>query len=242
MHPRGVIVTRPEPGLSETMAAVADAGWLPLASPALVVQRHTLRMPQKLPAAILLTSGQAVSAAVAAAQQVKSLDIPVYAVGDRTAQRARDAGFTHVKSADGDARALVALLQTHQQPECGSLLLCSGAGQGVELAAWCRQAGFKVVRRVVYAAKPIQHINPQTCTAIQAAKVAVVLFFSAESAAGWLAALPKAEQNALAAQARAVVISGRVAGVLRAAGWQNVRIADHVSAAAVMDALGVYPA
>ncbi|NLG90758.1 MAG: uroporphyrinogen-III synthase [Acetobacter sp.] len=242
MHPRGVIITRPEPGLSETMAAVADAGWLPLASPALVVQRYTLRLPKKLPAAILLTSGQAVSAVVAAAQQAKALDIPVYAVGDRTAQRARDAGFTHVKSADGDARALVALLQTHQQPECGSLLLCSGAGQGVELAAWCRQAGFKVVRRVVYAAKPIQHINAQTCTAILAAKVGVVLFFSAESAAGWLAALPKAEQNALAAQARAVVISGRVAGVLRAAGWQNVRIADHVSAAAVMDALGAYPA
>ncbi|MCP1201600.1 uroporphyrinogen-III synthase [Acetobacter oryzoeni] len=242
MHPRGVIITRPEPGLSETMAAVADAGWLPLASPALVVQRYTLRLPKKLPAAILLTSGQAVSAVVAAAQQAKALDIPVYAVGDRTAQRARDAGFTHVKSADGDARALVALLQTHQQPECGSLLLCSGAGQGVELAAWCRQAGFKVVRRVVYAAKPIQHINAQTCTAIQAAKVAVVLFFSAESAVGWLAALPKAEQNVLAAQARAVVISGRVAGVLRAAGWQNVRIADHVSAAAVMDALGAYPA
>lgn len=242
MHPRGVIVTRPEPGLSETMAAVADAGWLPLASPALVVQRHTLRLPQKLPAAILLTSGQAVSAAVAAAQQAKVLDIPVYAVGDRTAQRARNAGFTHVKSADGDARALVALLQTHQQPEYGSLLLCSGAGQGVELAAWCRQAGFKVVRRVVYAAKPIQHINPQTCTAIQAAKVAVVLFFSAESAAGWLAALPEAERKLLAGQASAVVISGRVAGVLRAAGWQNIRVADHVSAAAVMDALGTYPA
>ncbi|PHY94451.1 uroporphyrinogen-III synthase [Acetobacter pomorum] len=242
MHPRGVIVTRPEPGLSETMAAVADAGWLPLASPALVVQRHTLRLPHKLPAAILLTSGQAVSAVAHAAQQVKALDIPVYAVGDRTAQRARDAGFTHVKSADGDARALVVLLQTHQQPQCGSLLLCSGAGQGVELAAWCRQAGFKVVRRVVYAAKPIQHINAQTSAAIQAAKVAVVLFFSAESAASWLAALPKAEQNLLAAQASAVVISGRVAGVLRAAGWQNIRVAEHVSAAAVMDALGAYPA
>ncbi|KDE19500.1 uroporphyrinogen-III synthase [Acetobacter aceti 1023] len=242
MHPRGVIVTRPEPGLSETMAAVADAGWLPLASPALVVQRHTLRLPHKLPAAILLTSGQAVSAVAHAAQQAKALDIPVYAVGDRTAQRARDAGFTHVKSADGDARALVVLLQTHQQPQCGSLLLCSGAGQGVELAAWCRQVGFKVVRRVVYAAKSIQHINAQTSAAIQAANVAVVLFFSAESAASWLAALPKAEQNLLAAQASAVVISGRAAGVLRAAGWQNVRIAEHVSAAAVMDALGAYPA
>ncbi|MGD7069250.1 uroporphyrinogen-III synthase [Acetobacter sp. AAB5] len=242
MHPRGVIVTRPEPGLSETMAAVAGAGWLPLPSPALVVQRHTLRLPQKLPAAILLTSGQAVSAVVAAAQQAKALDIPVYAVGDRTAQRARDAGFTCVKSADGDAHALVSLLQTRQQPEQGTLLLCSGAGQGVELAAWCRQAGFKVTRRVVYAAKPIQKITEQTRTAIQAAKVAVVLFFSAESAAGWLAALPETEQKRLAAQARAVVISGRVADVLRNAGWHNVHIAAHVSAAAVMEALGLYHA
>lgn len=240
MRPRGVIVTRPEPGLSETMAAVADAGWLPLASPALVVQRHTLRLPQKLPAAILLTSGQAVSAVVVAAQQAKALDMPVYAVGDRTAQRARDAGFTCVKSADGDARALVSLLQTHQQPEQGSLLLCSGARQGVELAAWCRQAGFKVTRRVVYAAKPIQKITEQTRTAIQAAKVAVVLFFSAESAASWLAALPEAEQKRLAAQARAVVISGRVADVLRNAGWHDVQIAAHVSAAAIMEALGLY--
>lgn len=58
MHPRGVIVTRPEPGLSETMAAVADAGWLPLASPALVVQRHTLRLPQNYPQLYYLPVGR----------------------------------------------------------------------------------------------------------------------------------------------------------------------------------------
>lgn len=56
-HPMpGVLVTRPEPGLSETLAAVAAAGWRPHASPALVVRARLLAAMPSPPAAVVLTS------------------------------------------------------------------------------------------------------------------------------------------------------------------------------------------
>lgn len=231
----GVLVTRPEPGLSETLAAVAAAGWRPHASPALVVQPRPLAATPYPPAAVVLTSGQAVACAAASL----SADVPLFAVGARTAERARQAGFTQVYSADGDAAALAMLLIRHRAPADGTLLLLSGAGQGRDLARVLRQAGFRVLRRIAYEARPAATIGPQAKQALEQGEIAAILFFSALSARYWLAALPDGPVRLAACSARAVVISASVATVLHASGWAGpVVVAKHPDAAAMLDALG----
>src|ERR1700742_3714197 len=54
-------------------------------------------------AAILATSANGIRAL---GPRTARRDIPIFAVGPQTAKEARDAGFTNVHNADGDARAL----------------------------------------------------------------------------------------------------------------------------------------
>ena len=86
---RGVLVTRPEPGLSETMRALAGMGLAPVAAPLLSVRTRHPVLPRRVQA-ILLTSGQAAAPLAGLAPGLRAL--PVLAVGDATAARARAAG------------------------------------------------------------------------------------------------------------------------------------------------------
>ncbi|NHO28651.1 uroporphyrinogen-III synthase [Acetobacter farinalis] len=234
--PCGVLVTRPEPGLSETCAAVAAAGWVPYAAPALHITPQVVRCMPAQPAACVLTSGQAVQAAQASLPS----SCLVFAVGDRTAQRARAAGFIDVRSAQGDAEALVALITRTHAPSAGTLLLLSGARQGVALAARLRLAGFQVVRRVAYTARPVQRVAPEILSALKAGVISHSLFFSSESAAAWIAALPEAEREA-ASRTTGIVISQATAAVVQRAGWSRVMVAAQPTAQAVLEALGPGP-
>lgn len=231
--PLGVLVTRPEPGLSETMEAVRAVGWCPYASPALEIIPYAVVPLRRPPAALLLTSGQA----IAAARDAFSADLPVYAVGDRTAARAKNAGFKTVFSAGGDARALAALVVSHLGPTKGTLLLLSGAGQGMGLASQLRQAGFAVVRRVAYRAHPVRRIAPDVQQALAEGLVHYTLFFSAESAKSWISALPTT-LKAQATQTTALVMSDAAAEVAKKAGWQTTRVAPHPNAADLLSLLG----
>ena len=184
---------------------------------------------------MLLTSGQAVAMAAGSVPPF----VPVFAVGDRTAQKAREAGFATVHSARGDARALGLLLLRHCVPDQGSLLLYSGMGQGMELAASLRTHGFRVVRRVAYRADPVGVLPASVGQALLAGQIGAILFFSARSAQSWLKAARGAGMDVRVRGLRAVVISDVVAKTLYQAGWQGpVSLAATPDAQAMLAALG----
>ena len=237
--PRGVIITRPEPGLGETASVVAELGWEPVLAPALSVRPCQVGVLPRRVAALLLTSGQAVAMAAACVP----LSVPVFAVGDRTAQKAREAGFTTVHSAHGNAQALEQLLCQQCAPALGSLLLFSGVGQGMELAASLRAQGFRVVRRVAYRADPVEALPALVDHALLAGQIAAILFFSARSAQSWLKRAPSVGMGARVRGVRAVVISDAVLKTLRQAGWQgDVSVAATPDAQAMLEALGAWSA
>lgn len=232
---RGVIITRPEPGLGETASAIAQLGWVPVLAPALHVRPCAVRRLPARPAALLLTSGQAVASA---AQSVQP-SIPVFAVGDRTAQKAREAGFATVHSAQGNAQALLHMLLQCCVPRQGPLLLFSGAGQGLELASSLRVHGFRVVRRVAYQADAVAGFSASAYQALQVGNVAAILFFSARSAQSWLQNVPDGDMSMHVRTLHAIVISDTVVKTLHQAGWQGpVTVAATPDAPAMLAALG----
>ncbi|OUJ03709.1 hypothetical protein HK15_09910 [Acetobacter orientalis] len=240
LHPHksiGVLVTRPEPGLSETLVAVQKAGWQAYASPALEISAHILPPLAKPPTALVLTSSQAIACACA----MVAKNLPVFAVGARTAQRAQAAGFTQVYSANGNAADLQALLARMVVPEQERLLLLSGAGQGVSLATQLQALGFTVTRQVAYAARPVAQIEPAIVQQLRAGSIGYSLFFSAQSAKAWVQALPR-DVLPFAAQTTALVLSGATADIVRAAGWQQVHVAVQPNATALLALLGTSPA
>lgn len=107
-----VLVTRPEPGASETTQRLESLGFDPIKLPL----QETRPVPVA-PAAAQLSGVVAVAIPSASAVRHAPDDLlrpwsglPCFAVGDATAQAARVAGFMHVTVAGGDAESLADLV------------------------------------------------------------------------------------------------------------------------------------
>lgn len=230
-------MTRPEPGLTETLLAVQKAGWNAYPSPSLCITlRELLPLPPRTICAVLVTSGQAVPALYGKIPQ----EMPFYVVGDRTAERVRQAGFVNVQSANGNAEDLIKFVCQHYTPLSGTLLIVTGRGCGITLADTLRQMGFHVIRRVVYETRATAEIDSPIITLLEQRLVAAIMFFSARSTVSWFGALPQSQQK-IARTIRSVVISETVAHTVKRLKWKApISIASHPHAAGMIEALGCY--
>ena len=213
-----MLVTRPAPGAQATAARLAMAGFQPVVTPFLQVRACATRLPRadRLQA-VVAASGNAV--ALPDAYHA----LPLLAVGNATAARARAAGFATVHSADGDAADLVALASLVAAPDGGRLLLAAGHGQGSGLAAALRRAGFTVQRRAVYAAASVRRFPAPAAAAIGGGLHAA-LFFSAATASAFARLLPPSLRGALR-DTDAVVIGADAAAALQHLPWRALRVA-----------------
>ena len=219
---RAALVTRPEAEARETARLLAGMGWRPVLAPAMRIETRALRLdPAWRPQAVLATSGNALAALPACLHGVRLL-----AVGDATAARARAAGFARVDSAGRDAAALVDLAAGGCVPAGGPLLLASGAALGGALAAALRARGFRVLRRVAYAARPVRDLPEAALAALAAGEVGAALFFSEASGRAFAAAVRRAGQAAALAGVTAAAISAAAAEALAPLPWRDIRVAS----------------
>jgi uroporphyrinogen-III synthase len=228
--PPGVLVTRPEPGAAETAARLAARGWRPVLAPALVLAPRPMA-PAPRAQALLLASR-------AAARAVPVSGLPVLAVGAATAEAARERGFTDVAAAGGDAAALAALAAARLDPAAGPLLLAVGQGYSQALAAALRARGFRVLRRIVYAAREAPALPPEAAAALRATETPHALFFSPRSAACSVQLLGEAGLSGCTRGMVAHAISPRVAAVLAALPWRAVRVAARPDQDHLLEQLG----
>ena len=193
-------------------------GCTPVLAPFLTVRPCQVALP---PAADL----QAVVAASGNATILPACHrtLPLLAVGDATAARARAAGFAAVHSADGDGKALSALAARLLSPANGPILLATGRGLGTQLAAALRHHGFVVHRRAVYAASTIRRFPPMAAGALQDGLDAA-LFFSAETARAFARLLPRDLLPTLS-RTDAVVIGPQAGDALQHLPWRALRVA-----------------
>jgi uroporphyrinogen-III synthase len=217
--PDAILITRPEPGASETAARLLAAGLHPVVAPFLSVRLNPVTLPPLSGLqAVIVASGNA----VAALPEVYR-GLTLLAVGDATAARAMDAGFTAVQSADGDAVALAALAAQRLDPAAGALLLAAGQGQSRTLASDLRRHGFRVHRRAVYTTTRVRHFPAAASEAIRDG-LRAAMFFSAETARAFVRLLPTALIPALAG-VDALTIGAAAAEAVRHLPWRDVRVA-----------------
>ena len=218
---RLVLVTRPEPGASETARKLIERGFEPVLAMCLKIRR----LPANLPSsgsvqAVLVTSGNA-----ADMLPMSHHALPLLAVGDATASRAGQAGFANRRSAGGDARDLADLASRVLNPAGAALLLACGRGDGRDVAAALRSRGFRVQRRVVYAAEPVASLPPSAMAAMVRGSLHAAAFFSAETARHFVHLVTVAGMAGTLAGTIALAISPTAALALDGLPWRNVRIA-----------------
>jgi uroporphyrinogen-III synthase len=217
-----ILVTRPEPGASETATRIAELGFKPVLAPLLVVQPTTMRLPTpgRLQA-VIVTSRNGVTALPAAYRP-----LPLFAVGDATAVAASELGFASVTSASGDATDLAALIARLCRPDGGPLLFATGTGQGGTLAAALRAAGFGVLRRVVYAARPVPAAPQAMIEALARGSLRSAVFFSTATALHFNALLADLGRVADIGAIEAIAISRGCSTVLSRLPWRDVLVAQ----------------
>jgi uroporphyrinogen-III synthase len=207
-----VLLTRPEPGATATAARLREMGFAPLLAPCLTIEPRRSVLPER-PGAIVITSIQAVPALPGSYR-----DIPSFCVGDATAGRLRAAGFSSVESASGDARDLFRLITARRLP--GVHLLAVGERHGMALARRLRAADVQVVRRAVYAARPIRALPAPVQAALAAGHITAALFFSAETARAFTRLKPANTGNVAA-----YALSPAVAAALDGLPWAAIHVA-----------------
>ena len=214
-----ILITRPEPGASQTAARLIALGLMGVVAPVLSITTRPLRAPGRM-AATILTSRNAVASCPPSIH-----DRPVFAVGTATAAKALEAGFKQVLDADGDANALAKLVAETLNPADGALFLPTGLGQGADLAASLRQYGFRVLRRVAYHAASVPTLPDVAATHLRQGGLVAAMFFSGDTSHHFVRLLRAANLTESVRDVEAVSISERAAMPLRPLPWRRISVA-----------------
>jgi uroporphyrinogen-III synthase len=157
------IITRAQPGAQVSAEGVAGLGRNPLVIPAAIVSSTDAKVDVSGVQALLMTS------AAAARHLQTSLEVralPVYAVGDATAQAAREAGFEQVISAGGDGATLAVLAADRMKPATGALLHVRGSEVAGDVTSMLRACGFATHSLEVYHTIDHGDFQRHVCAAI----------------------------------------------------------------------------
>jgi uroporphyrinogen-III synthase len=227
-------VTRPQPDGERTAAALRERGHDVLLAPVLEVQPVAADLAGDW-AGVIVTSANALRATNGKLDAL--LRLPLYAVGGRTAEAARAAGFKTVHVADGDARALTGLIAGEANKISGPLLYLAAEQRAADLTADLKPHGVTAVTRIVYRTLALP-LAAELTDALRGGQLDVVLHYSKRSVEAFLAGASVTGLNAQAVALRHLCLSEQVAAPLAAAGAKNIAIAGTPDESAMISLAG----
>jgi uroporphyrinogen-III synthase len=152
-----LLILRPQPGADATAARALKMGMEAVVAPLFEIVPVTWEAPVSAKIdAVVLTSANAPRQA---GPQLEALThLPCYAVGEATAAAAEEAGFAEIEAGPSDGAALIELLA--RQGVERALHLCGRDHHPVA------HPDVTLVRRVVYAAEPVDALPPHATQAL----------------------------------------------------------------------------
>ncbi|MET3597002.1 MULTISPECIES: uroporphyrinogen-III synthase [Mesorhizobium] len=219
-----VLVTRPEPGASRTARRLEAQGFQPIVLPL----TETVALPVEasvFPAAVAvaITSANAVRHAPKALIAALAA-LPCHAVGKRTADACRAAGFTSVSEGPGNAEALAGAIADEFAGK-EMVYLCGRVRLPVfeeRLAA----AGIRFHAVETYDTARLACSDEEIVARLSTKPVDAVLLYSAKAAEALSPLIRRPALRGLFENAEFLALSARVAKALAEVGGQKVRIAS----------------
>ncbi len=207
---RPLLVLRPEPGNAETCARAQALGLEAFGHPLFETRAVDWDAPAPTDyVGVMLTSANA--ARLAGPNLARFVHLPLFAVGEATADAARAAGFISVVSGEGDVTFLLAKIAT-----LGLHKILHLAGEEYRDVP---ALGIEVDRRTVYAAEPVE---PGAAFSDALDRGAVALLHSPRAATRFAALVDQLEADRSRIKIAAISANAAErAGV----GWQEVAIA-----------------
>jgi uroporphyrinogen-III synthase len=232
-----LLVTRPAPDNARTAAALRSRGHEVTVAPVLRVEPAADADLAGGPwAAVLITSANAARAVVAHPRRDELLGIPVLAVGRRSAEAAREAGFAEVVSADGNAEDLARLVAARAPSAAPNhpLLWLAGEDRAGDLAGALAAHDIAVHTAVVYRAVAETALADDVRDALGSGRVDGVLHYSRRSADAFEAIALAAGIDLKSLPTKHYCLSAQVAEPLAQSGVAGIVVAARPDEAALL--------
>ena len=192
-----MLVTRPEPDGQSTVARLKALDIEAVSVPLMVREVLDISLPPPDGfTAMILTSANAVRSLVDRGVVGDYLQLPVFAVGERTAREAQLAGFQRVSSAAGALRDLVNAMAIARLP--GPVFYPAGKHGSGDLAQALSPLGIMVVTARIYDMVAVDSLSPETLADLCDGRINAVLHYSRRTAqifAGLAGALDRKQRS-----------------------------------------------
>ncbi|MBA1143982.1 uroporphyrinogen-III synthase [Mesorhizobium neociceri] len=231
-----VLVTRPQPGASRTMRGLQELGF----EPVLLPLTETVTLPVASNAAGDNVAAVAITSANAVRHAPKELisalaALPCHAVGHRTAEAARAAGFLAVSEGPGDAEKLGEAIAAGLSGK--AIVYLTGRVRFPAFEARLREAGVEVRAIETYDTVSLNYSDDEIRARLSGQPVDAVLLYSAKAAAALLALANRAELRDLFEKTQAFALSGRIASAFGDVAGKNIRVAREPLEEALLELL-----
>jgi uroporphyrinogen-III synthase len=237
-----ILVTRPLPDGETTASALRAKGFEVLLAPMLRFEPVAFQDDSDARyGAVIVTSANALRAIETRLEGSSLLKLPLFVVGEHTADAARAVGFTQVISANSDATGLreriLAGVKAKTLKKTNPLLYLAGADLARDLPGELGERGFTVVTQTTYRMVAVPNLPVETSRAFAADQIEAVLHYSRRSARAFIEAVRAAGVEISALSLPQCCLSAGIAAVLRDAGAARVSVASSPDEGALFVAL-----
>ncbi len=221
-----ILVTRPKDDCEDLVDALRVRGHQAFSAPMLHIEfLNPPEMGDALTQALIFTSRNGVRA-LQHFDHTKALhSLPVYVVGEATADAAREAGFREVHVGEGAALELVDLILAHADPAKGRLIHFSGEQQAVNLQRVLEHRGFLAETLVVYRSVASKALPSDIVARLRDGQIDVVLLMSPRAAATFVNLMGRLSLMQAVRGLRYVCISEAVARALKTLAPPDILVA-----------------
>ncbi len=222
-----VLVTRPEPDASTTGAALKAMGHEVVVSSLMGVRLLPISdLGPGLVQALIFTSRNAVRSIAASPELPGLLELPVFAVGPRTAQDAHDLGFHGVIEGPGTAGELVDVITADSAPDGGRLIHFAGYKLAFDLEGALGEKGYKVDVIRCYDAARAKQLSPEAKEALSLGHLDAVLLMSPEASRTYIQLVEAACLSEAARKVACLCISQATAEALQPLNPSKIQVSS----------------
>jgi uroporphyrinogen-III synthase len=230
-----VLVTRPAPEAEETAARIVALGHEAIVHPVTRIELLPSPMSVSRPAAIAVTSRNAVRALETWNMAPGLRGVPLFAVGEATAAAAVAAGFTKVTAGDGDGAALARLVVSTIDRRSGPVLYPAAVERSGAFESALETDRYRVDIVEAYRARPVEAFDGEVLEGIRKREIDAAMFHSRRSAEVFRSLLAEEGMKPLNGLV-ALVLSLRIATALAGTGV-TIRVAERPEETALLDLL-----
>ncbi len=220
-----ILVTRAEPAASRTGLALSKHGYTAVKCPIFEVHDTGEPVPERNYEGLIFTSRNAVDTLHERGWDTTNLGLPVFCVGENTANAAASLGYQDIRTGSGNAKGLAKLIGSSALPPSSRLLYPAARDRKFDFELALKPYDLSVETVEIYVVLRLSPSKKELEQAFEHTTGGVVLVYSARSGEYLSHLIEEYGLSALVSSLTCVTLSKEAAAPINAHHWREIFIA-----------------